>query len=66
MIPVVIGALGTDAIYLEREAERIGNWRTNLNYSNIKIGLNSEKNPGDQRKYAVTQTSVKDHQLTLV
>ena len=36
------------------------------NYYAIEIGLNIEKSPGDLRKLAVTQTSVEDHQLTLV
>ena len=36
------------------------------NYSIIKIGRYTEKSPGDFRTLAVTQTSVKDHQLTLI
>ena len=36
------------------------------NYSIIKIDQNTEKSPGDMRRLAVTQTSVKEHQLTLV
>ena len=32
----------------------------------IEIGQNTEKSPGDLRLLTVTQTSVKDHQLTLV
>ena len=36
------------------------------NYSIIKFGQNTEKSPGDLRKLAVIQTSVKDHQLTLM
>ena len=35
-------------------------------YCIIEIGLNTEKSPGDLRKLAVTQTTVKDPQLTLV
>ena len=45
------------------------NWWTSgdhSNYSIIEIGQNTEKSPGDLRRLAVTQTSVKDHQLTLM
>ena len=37
-----------------------------LHYSIIKIGLNTEKSPGDLRKLAVTKTPVKNHRSTLV
>ena len=46
----------------------LGNKRTSGNYSNysiVKIGHNSEKTPGDMRRFAVSQTPVKSHQLTL-
>ena len=33
---------------------------------NTKIGQNTEKSPGDLRRFAVSQTSVKSHQLTLL
>ena len=36
------------------------------NYSIIENGQNTEKSPGDLRRLAVTQTLVKDHQLTLM
>ena len=32
----------------------------------IEKGQNTEKSPGDLRTFAVTQTPVKDHQLTLM
>ena len=32
----------------------------------IKIDQNTEKSPGHLRRFAITQTPVKDHQLTLV
>ena len=32
----------------------------------IKNGQNTEKSPGDLRRLAVTQSPVKDHQLTLM
>ena len=34
------------------------------NYSIIEIGLNTEKSPGDLRRHNITQTPVKDYQLT--
>ena len=37
-----------------------------LNYTIVEIGQNTEKSPGDLKRLAVTQTSVKVHQLTLV
>ena len=36
------------------------------NYSIIEKGQNTEKSPGKLRRLAVTQTPVKDHQLTLM
>ena len=36
------------------------------NYNNIENGQNIEKNPGDLRRLAVSQTPVKDHQLKLM
>ena len=47
------------------------NWKSEMkkrdhpDYGIVKIGLNTEQSSGDPRKLAVTQTSVKDHQLTL-
>ena len=52
-----------------RETGRFGNKRTSGDrpeYSIIKIGQESEKSPGELRRLAVTQTSVKNHQLTLM
>ena len=43
--------------------------RTSGDYPNNYIfenGQNTEKSPGDLRRLAITQTSVKDHQLTLM
>ena len=34
-------------------------------YSIVEIGQNTEKSSGDLRKLAVTQTLVKDYQLTV-
>ena len=36
------------------------------NYSIIKIGQNTEKSPGDLKRLAITQTLLRNHQLTLV
>ena len=36
------------------------------NYSIIENGQNTEKSPGDWRRFAVTQTPVKDHQMSLM
>ena len=47
--------------------EKLRNQRTSgdyPNYSIIKIDQNIEESPGDLRRLAVTQTSVKNHQLT--
>ena len=35
-------------------------------YNIIKISQNTEKNPGDQRRLAVTQTPVENYQLMVV
>ena len=46
-----------------------GSWRTSgdhPNYSIIENGQNTEKSPGDLRRLAVTQTPVKDYQITLM
>ena len=51
------------------ETRRLVNNRTRGDHPNdsiIKIGQNTEKSPRDLRRFAVTQTPVKDHQLTLV
>ena len=47
----------------------LGGWRTSGDYQNyyiIENGQNTEKSPRDLRRLAVTQTPVKDHQLTLM
>ena len=64
IIPIVIGAFGTvtegllkglEDLEFERRVESI-----------IENGQNTEKSPGDERRLAVTQSPVKDHQLTLM
>ena len=66
IIPIVIGVFGTVTKEL---LKGLGSWRTSgdhPNYYIIENGQNTEKNPGDLRTLAVTQTSVKDHQLMLL
>ena len=48
---------------------RLRNQRTSRdhpNYSIVEVSQNTEKSPGDLRRLAVVQTSVKDYQRTLV
>ena len=48
---------------------RLGSWRTGRDYPNDSIAENSqnpETSPGDLRRLAVTQTPVKNRQLTLM
>ena len=71
VIPIVIGAHGRVTKGLQQGLEDLEikrNKRTSLdhlNYSIVEIGQNTEKSPEDLRRLAVTQTPVKDHQLTL-
>ena len=69
VIPIVIGALGKVTKELVKKNGGLGTKKTsgnNPNYSIAEIGQNTEKSPGNLRKLAVTQTPVKDHQLTLM
>ena len=59
VIPIVTGALGTITKRFVKGLE-------DLEISIVEIGQNTEKSPGDLRRLPVTQTPVKDHQLTLV
>ena len=60
MLPVVIGAFGTITKGLLKGLEDYPN------DSIAKNGQNPETSPGDLKKLAVTQTPVKNHQLTLM
>ena len=51
---------GTERVETERKN------RDHPDYSSVEIGQNSERSPGDPRRFAVTQTPVKDYQLMLV
>ena len=68
-IPIVIGALSTFTEGLIKGFGRLGNKRTSgdhPNYCIIEIRQNTKRSPGDLRGLVVTQTPVKDLQLTLV
>ena len=61
----VIGALSR----VTNGTEGLGNKSSRGDHPNdsiIKIDQNTEKNPGDLKRLAVTQTTVENHQLTLV
>ena len=67
VMSIVIDILERISKELVKETGRLGNQRTSgdhPDYSMIKIGKNTEKNPGDLRRLTVTR--VKNHQLTLV
>ena len=52
-----------------KETGRLGNKRMNIDHQDnriIKIGQNTEKSPGDLRRFALTQTQVRNYQLTLI
>ena len=57
IVPIVIGALGTITKRLLKGLEDL---------EVAKNGQNPETSPGDLRRLAVTQTPVKNHQLTLM
>ena len=60
---------GNDPQRLGIGAGRVRNQSTSRdhpNYSIVEIGQNTEKSIGELRRLAVTQTPVKDHQLTLM
>ena len=40
--------------------------RDHPDYMIIKIGQNTEQSPGDLKRLAVTQTPLRNHQLTLL
>ena len=54
---------------IDKETRRLRNQRTSRdrpNYIIIKIDQNTEKSPGDFRQLAVSQTPVRNYQLTQV
>ena len=65
IIPIVIGAFVT----ITKGTGRFGSWWTSgdhPNYYIIENCQNTEKSPDDLRRLAVTQTSVKNLQITLM
>ena len=61
IIPIVIGAFGTKGLLKGREYLEVGAPSgDNPNKSIIENGQNTEKNPGDMRRLAVTQSPVND------
>ncbi len=67
IIPIVIGVLGrvTKGLLKGLEDFEVGGWEY-PNYYIIENDQNTEKSPGDLKRLAVTQTPVKNHQLTLM
>ena len=68
IIPIVIGSFGTVTKWLLKALEDLADeWGpSKLRTDRIENGQNTEKSPGDLMRLAVTLTSVKDHQLTLM
>ena len=68
VIPIVIGVPGTVPMGLKKKLEEmeIRRWMENTHYSIVEISQNSEKSPEDLRRLAVSETLVKENQLTLV
>ena len=69
IVAIVIGALGTITKGLLKGQEDLEVGETGRDYPNDSIaenGQNLETSPGDLRRRAVTQTPVKNHQLTLM
>ena len=63
IIPIVIGTFGTVTKGLLKGLEDL---EVGGRVEIIENDQNTEKGPGDLRILAVTQTPVKDHQLTLM
>ena len=69
IIPLVIGAFGTVTKGLLKGPDYLevgGRVETIQTTTFFENGPNTGKSPGDLRRLAVTQTSVKDHQLKLM
>ena len=64
---MVIITTATGALVQSPGTGGLGNKRTkgdHPNYRIVEIGQNTKKNPGDLKRFVVTQTSVESHQLT--
>ena len=60
VILTVIGALGTVSKRLVNGLAQL-EIRDHPNYCSVEVGQNTEKSPGDLRRYAVIQTPVRNH-----
>ena len=66
-LPIVIGALGTVTRGLVKGPRGLRNKSgDNPDYSIAEAGQNTKKSPGELKRLTITQTPVKDHQLTLI
>ena len=65
VIPIVIGTLGTILKGLIRGLEELEKL-AQADTIHIEVGQNTKKSPRDLRRLAVTQSPIKEHQLTLV
>ena len=69
IVPIVIGAFGTVTEGLLKGLEDFGVGGPRGDHPKDSImedGQNTETSPGELRRLAVTQTPVKNHQLTLM
>ena len=69
IVPIEIGSLGTVTKGLLKGLDDWGSWQSSGDHPNdsiIENGQNIEESPGDLRRLAVTQTPMKNHQLTLM
>ena len=65
VIPIVIGALGTVSKGFVQGLEDLEISRDHPN-SIVEIGPNTKKSPRDLKRLAISQTLVKEQQLTLL
>ena len=66
---IMIGAFGRVIKGLFKGTGGFGGWRLSgdhPNYNIIENSQNTEKSPGDLRRFAVTQTPMKNHPLKLM
>ena len=68
IVPIVIGAFGivTKGLLKDLEIWNLADEWRHPHDSIIEDGQNTEKSSGDLGRIAVTQTQVKNHQLTLM
>ena len=65
IILIMFGAFST----VTKGTRGLGSWRTcgyHTNNSIVENKQNTEKSPGDLRRLALTQSPVKEHQLTMM